>query len=128
MATRIVVADVWVCSDCLQFAAGISEHDRGEPYPTDPAPWAEFATSSGHAVPTDGTVEFSKQRCQACGTDDAGHRHGAAWLCEEESNDPIERLAALITADPDGELLLAGLEEHMTTDSWQRLSENVGPV
>ena len=35
MSRRAVVEDavLWACTDCYQFAAGIPEEDRGEPYP-----------------------------------------------------------------------------------------------
>lgn len=121
MATRISVTDLMVCIDCLMYAAGITEQEQGEPYPTDPAPWSEWATASGHAVPTHHTVDFSRARCEACGTTVAA-RHGAAWLAEEPDLDAITWLTEHIMADLDVDELPSRLRPHLTAEAYAALS------
>ena len=86
----IVITELMVCTDCLQFAAGTSEHERGEPYPTDPPPWHEWSTTIGTAVPGNGEdmTPSSKAPCQACGGTDAGTRWSASWLADESPLTP----------------------------------------
>jgi hypothetical protein len=98
---------LWVCVDCYQAAHGIDEHERGEPYPTDPRPWAlwldrddmtylEVAPgilAEEHAEHCDtrkGTASddyececehatFSPNPCDGCGSPLAGEREAATW-------------------------------------------------
>jgi hypothetical protein len=98
---------LWVCVDCHQAAHGIDEHERGEPYPTDPRPWAlwldrddmtylEVAPgmlAEEHAEDCDtrkGTASddyececehatFSPNPCDGCGSPLAGEREAATW-------------------------------------------------
>lgn len=84
----IVIADLWVCTDCYQYAGGISERDRGKPYPTDPPPWHEWSTTIGNAVPGSEERTYSTAPCGACGATDAGTRHAASWLADESPLTP----------------------------------------
>ena len=84
---------VWACIDCLQFAAGFDEHERGEAYPPETAlaflnmdgevstglPPAEHSPNCGVLDGECGqdceTITFSSDRCGWCLSALAGSRH-----------------------------------------------------
>jgi hypothetical protein len=95
---------LWACVDCYQYHHGISAEERGEPYPTDPEPWALWLGDDDHEITAglewhehadpeecerrfrDGeeqcectNITFSSDRCGGCGFHWAGEREAFTW-------------------------------------------------
>jgi len=105
MATTIEDVVLWACVDCLQHAAGVTEEERGEPYPQAVLDAVERIRRDNYPagtrlVPGSGdhnddcevwgegesctcsydTIEFSWQHCEVCLSSLGGSRHAITLL------------------------------------------------